>query len=130
MVKKLIEEEPITTETRLDFNKTFSAWLVKQGFERKEDRFTSNPVKVRYTHKELPIALEPRNNEVVFFGNLEMSFTELVFVNKQGEAQTSVFRGRNPVNGVKLLEELKDKYNKAIELAQKIVEHIRKGDYL
>jgi len=130
MVKKLIEEEPITTEKRLDFNKTFSAWLIKQGFERDEDRFTSNPIRVRYTHKELPIALEPRNNNVVFFGHICISFTELIYVNNQGEAQTSAFRGRTPVNGVKLLEELKDKYNKALELAQKIVEHIKKGDYL
>lgn len=130
MIKKLLKEEQVTTETRLDFNKTLSAWLVKQGFERKEDKFTSNPIIVVYAHKELPIKIKPRKNENVWFGDYDLSFVECAYFKMNGQGQLSVFKSTNSQEGQVLLDKIKKSFDEALELAKKVVAHIKKGDYL
>lgn len=126
---KLVNEEEIIKETRLDFEPKLSKWLIKQGFE-KELYSYSHPTKYTYRHKELPIKIEPRKEDSCWFGNYEIGLCETIYAKAEGIAQLSAIGLRgNPLNTLVLLEDVQDKMQKAFELAKKIIDKISKGDY-
>lgn len=126
---KLVNEEEIIKETRLDFEPELSKWLIEQGFE-KELYSYSYPAKYTYRHKELPIKIEPRKEDTCWFGNYEIYLCEIIYAKAEGTAQLSAVKPcGNPLNTLVLLEDVQDKMQKAFELAKKIIDKISKGDY-
>ena len=126
---KLVNEEEIIKETRLDFEPELSKWLIEQGFE-KELYSYSYPAKYTYRHKELPIKIEPRKEDSCWFGNYEIDLCEIIYAKAEGIAQLSAVKPcGKPLDTLALLEDVQDKMQKAFELAKTIVEKISKGDY-
>ena len=128
---KLVNEEEIIKETRLDFEPKLSKWLIEQGFERELYSY-SYPTKYTYKHKELPIKIEPRKEDVVWFGDYEIDLCEIIYAKAEGIAQLSgikSYQSGGQLNALDLLEDRKNKMLKAFELAKTIVEKISKGDY-
>ena len=126
---KLVNEEEIIKETRLDFEPKLSKWLIEQGFERELYSY-SCPTKYVYKHKELPIKIEPRKDDICWFGDYEIDFCEIVYAKAEGIAKLSAIKhGSEPLDTFALLEDVQNKMLKAFELAKTIVEKISKGDY-
>ena len=126
-MEMLIKEEKVVLETKVDFNKRFSNWLIKEGFEREEDK-TSNVHPIVYRHRELPIKVYPNKNEGVWFGDYEITFIETIYASANGKAQLTPIRRGEAKDSGELLNNVVQNMEKALELAQKIVNKVGKGE--
>ena len=128
-MEKLVNEKEITTETQIDFSKTTSEWLIKQGFEREVDKYR-HPQVCSYRHKELPIVIKPRKSDTVFFGDYEITFIETIYANVLDKSQLRPIRHGVGEDTSKVLNNVIDNMAKAFEIAKKFVAKIKKGNYL
>ena len=128
-MRLVVEEKIIKEKTRLDFEPRLSKWLIEQGFER-ELHLYSLPARYAYKHKELPIRIEPRQNNDIWFGNYEIAFCEIVYLEEKGCAQLSSVKSYSgtQLNTLDLLEDVQNKMQKAFELAKKIVKKFSEGE--
>lgn len=110
-----------------DFNNKVSNWLIKNGFEKKEER-NLNQV-YQYWHKTLPIHIEPASEKWknIHFENYRVYIGESFYGKlNQGLTEKSLEQTRFD----KSIDYFLEKQQQAFELARKFIAYVNKANYI